>query len=116
MPAPVRMSVDGAAWHGLPQHLLQAERLRAQLQVGVRAMPPADLMLHWVRTVSAQLDNIGFASETVPLRPERDAAQHPDAALDRRFGRVRPFVGNPPTNGEHVLLVGLLDVDEGTLA
>src|SRR5437762_277418 len=100
VPPTLSVVVQRTTRYGLPEHLLQTERLRTQLEIGVRTTPTPNLVLNRERPVRPQLDHVGLTAQTVSLRPERDTADGPNTALHRRLGSVGPFVSEAPTNGE----------------
>src|SRR4051812_24539540 len=95
--ATLGVGVDRAARHRLAVHLLQAERLSTELEVGVVTTPPADLVLDGVGAVGARLDDIGLTAQAEPFRPERDATKDLNATFGGRVGSIDPFVGELPT-------------------
>ena len=61
----------GRKWDRRAEHLLQAERLRAELECRVAAADAANLVLdgHWA--LRMKLDDIGFACQAVLVGPQR---------------------------------------------
>ena len=109
--------IDGASRHSGSQHFLKAQCLRAKLQIGVRRPPPPDLVFHGERRpVRAELHDVGFAAQPEPLRPQRQATDHPDPGPVLVSALVDTLVCELAANGVDVLLVGLFNVYQRTLS
>ena len=65
------MRVERPDGHRLAEHLLQAERLAAELERSVATGDPPDLVFHGQGPVRVHLDEIRLAGEAELVRPER---------------------------------------------
>jgi hypothetical protein len=72
------MVEDRALRHSHTEHLFQAERLGAKLNVCMRAMSMANLVLNRIWPLSVELNHIGFALQAELVRPEWSASYHPN--------------------------------------
>lgn len=80
------------------QHLFEAKGLRRELDVCRISVAPPDLELdrRWSPQL-VELDGIGPASETEPLRPERERPDHEAARIGTTGSRIMVTGGNAGT-------------------
>ena len=109
---------DGSLRHGHAEHLLQAEALRAGMEVVVLPLPPrSPLVLDGIRDLGTlgggpELDYIRSAGEPQPVREQRETAHDPHARPFFGPGVVHRLVCHAAPERQGVLLEDSLDVDE----
>lgn len=107
--------------HLQSEHLFEAKGLRARLEEGMRLVGATpDLVLDRnrlaVRRIGRQqLDHVRFAHQPVPLRPNRQPAQHPPPPLHPVLILVHPPVRPGAPEGEEVLVPDGFEVDQSAL-
>jgi hypothetical protein len=80
------------------------------------AAPPAGLVLHRVDPpVRVELHHVSDAHQPQALAPDRQPPLHPDALFRPRLRLVCSLVRLSPPQGEDVLVVHLLQVDQPAL-
>src|SRR5579872_2330217 len=116
-PSPRRVVIDSAGRNRAAEHLLQADGLRAELQVIVPLLPlRAVLRLHREdAAVGVELDGVGAAVQAQPFAPERQRPLDPRGPAHLPGRRIDALVNAAAAQREHVLIVDLLDVDESAL-
>ena len=119
--APARLAVEqGALGHGCGKHLLEAERLGAELDL-VRAVRfrPAALVLDRIGPPAfsrpGQLDHVGDPGDAERARADRHALDDAALAAARLPGLVALLVQDAPLGGQHILGPQPLDVDQRAL-
>ena len=78
---------DATRGDGDAEHLLQAQRLPAELKIRGQAVPNAGLVLYRSDRIALHLDHVCASGQSERLRPERNATQDPAAPAPR--GAVR---------------------------
>jgi len=74
---------DRSPWYGLARHLFQAYCLGAELQVIMFTLAAgAVFVLHGVRDLTVQFDNVGFTYQTKSTIPNRQSAFDPYPTLN----------------------------------
>ena len=73
---------DRSPWYGLARHVFQTHRLGAKLQVIMFTLAAGTvLVLHGVRDLTVQFDNVGFAYQTKSPIPNRQSTFDPYPTL-----------------------------------
>ncbi len=109
---------DGAARYLSTRHLLEAQRLRCNLQVVVSLPTPRSVfVLHRERTpVGREFHEVGLADEAEPVTPERHASFDTNRTVPFRSGFIHQTVDRPSAGGIQILRERLLDVNQRALA
>jgi hypothetical protein len=112
---------EGAFPDGRLEHLLQAERLRAELHlVGTMRLGAAALVLGRMRTPAPaapdQLDHVRDARNPQPVGAERHAVHGAHAGTRGHRRLLSALVQQTPLGGQHVLGPRALDVDQRALS
>ena len=102
-------------WNPCAEHLFEAHGLGAELHFSGPDAPLACLVLYRKGATRPNLDDIGLATNTERVRPQRYAPERPDCSLGRRDSRVRSCVLPPAPHRKDILLEGLLDMDQCAL-
>ena len=119
LPASARSDVkDGSPWHGHTEHVLQAEALRAGMEVVVLPLPPRPpFVLDGVGDLGTvgcgpEFNYIRPAGEPQAVREQWEAANNPHARPFLGPGVVYFFVRHAATECRGVLHENPLDVDQ----
>src|SRR5438552_245403 len=97
------MVVDGAGGDRGAKHFLEAQGLGAELEVGVPAVTPPELVFDWVRAFRAELYDIRPAAEEQAFGPQRNVASHTDATGHGHLAALYALMGHLALDGEDVL-------------
>ena len=98
------------------QHFFEAQRLRADLEVGSQTVSCAGLVLHRADLLPLDLNDIGSAGQTQRLGPKRDPAEDALAALGAMSTAVDTSMRTRTADGMRVVAPHSIAVDEGALS
>ena len=114
---PARIAVeDRATRNGGLQHLLQAKRLRAELDgVAIGWLALAPLVFHRVR-LRTELDDVGASGQVESLRPQPHTAHRAEVCAPALTGQIGALMQQPPFGSPSVLHPDLFQVDQRPLS
>jgi hypothetical protein len=103
---------------GRPRHLLKAQSLRTELQIGSITVSVAHLVLDGDEaTVWFDFDHVGAPGESQRLRPQWHGPQYQPATFGSRPARiVNSTMSDRSPHGVDVLRPRVVNIDERTLA
>ena len=98
------------------EHLFEAQRLSAELQIGRRPMPDARLVFDRTDHTWFDLDRIGAARQSQGFRPQRKRPEHQPSSFAPVAPAVNPSVRSRTPHCLCVVAPHAIAVDEGALS